>query len=125
MLVALWCWFLYLLIRSLLSLPLVEFYCNRYVADIVKDFKEFKELEKADCKYCKLQHELDFSQSCKENNMISFFLEFMLANKNSQNLGFAAPVKNDYSKKKSVSRNMSYIIMNALDQGRTLVIRVS
>ena len=41
-------------------------------------------MEKFDHKYCKLQLDLDFLQSCQKHNVIPKFLQFKLTNRNSK-----------------------------------------
>lgn len=39
-------------------------------------------MEKVDCKYHKLQLDLNFLQSCQDNNFFLMFLQFYLVNRN-------------------------------------------
>ena len=61
------------------GLSIAEVLRNRYGTDVVKNVRK---LEKIDDKYCKLQLDLDFLQTCPQSNVIPKFLRFKLANRN-------------------------------------------
>ena len=61
------------------GLSIVEVLRIRYGTDLVKNIRK---LEKIDCKYYKLQLNLDFLQTCQHSNVIPKFLQFKLANRN-------------------------------------------
>ena len=61
------------------GLSIVEVLHNRYGTNLVKNVRK---LEKIDYKYCRLQLDLDFLQTCQHSNVIPKFLWFKLPNRN-------------------------------------------
>ena len=96
-------WFLYLLLdwdfHSCSSIVVVIF--NRYGTNL---FKNVRKLEKVDYKYCKLQLDLDFLQTCQCGNVIPKFLQFNLAIETYDSLRLTTTARKGSSKKKSISR---------------------